>query len=57
MIPKTIELIIKTEITNEELVEIFNNGTQNLKEMGIEVLEIRVSGTANSLIRGIDYTH
>ncbi len=52
---KTIELIIKTEIPNEEIIEIFNNGTEKLKELGIELLEIRVVGSANSLIKGIEY--
>ena len=56
MKPKTIELIIKSEISNEELLEIFNEGTSNLKDLGIELLEIRIVGSANSLLKGIDYS-
>jgi len=54
---KTIELVIKTELENEEVLEILNNGTHNLKELGIELLEIRVVGSANSIIKGIDYSN
>ncbi len=54
---KTIQLIIKTDLTNEQILEILNNGTQNLKELGIQLLEIRVVGSANSLVRGIDYSN
>ena len=54
---KTIQLIIKTDLTNEEILEIFNNGTENLKELGIQLLEIRVVGSANSIIKGIDYSN
>ncbi len=53
---KTIELIIKTDVENSELLKIFNEGTNNLKELGIELLEIRVVGSANSLVKGIDYS-
>ena len=56
MIHKTIELIIKTDIGNPELLNIFNEGTNNLKELGIELLEIRVVGSANSLVKGINYS-
>ena len=52
---KTIQLIIKTDLTNEQILQILNNGTQNLKELGIQLLEIRVVGSANSLVRGINY--
>jgi len=52
---KTIELVIKTDFENEELIKVFNNGTENLKELGIELLEIRVKDSANSLVKGIDY--
>ena len=52
---KTIQLIIKTDLTNEQILEILNNGTENLKELGIQLLEIRVVGSANSLVRGISY--
>lgn len=52
---KTIELIIKTELPNEAIIEILNNGTTNLKELEMELLEIRVKGSANSLIKGINY--
>jgi len=52
---KTIELIIRTELPNEEILKILNNGTHNLAELGIQLLEIRVVGSANSLVRGVDY--
>ena len=48
---KVIELTIKTDKENQELLEIFNRGTSNLKEMGIVLLEIKVHGSANSLIK------
>ena len=54
---KTIELIIKTDLTNEEILEILNNGTDNLKELGMQLLEIRVKGSANSRVKGIDYSN
>ena len=54
---KTIQLIIKTELTNEQILQIINNGTQNLKELGIQLLEIRVVGSANSLVKGVDYSN
>ena len=54
---KTIELIIKTDLTNEEILEILNNGTDNLKELGMQLLEIRVVGSANSRVKGIDYSN
>ena len=54
---KTIELIIDSQLTNEELLEILNNGTTNLKELGIILKEIRVVGSANSIIKGIDYSN
>lgn len=57
MTRKTIELIIKTELPNEEILEILNNGTQNLKDLKIELLELRVVGSANSIIKGIDYSN
>jgi len=57
MTHKTIELIIETELPNEEILKILNNGTYNLKELGIELLEIRVVGSANSIIKGIDYSN
>ena len=52
---KTIELIIKTELPNDEILEIFNNGTSNLKSLDIELREIKVVGSANSIIKGINY--
>ena len=52
---KTIELIIKTEHSNEKIIEMLNNGTKNLHELEMELLEIRVKGSANSLIKGINY--
>lgn len=52
---KTIELIISTELPNEELIKIFNEGTGNLKELGITLHEIVIKGSANSLVRGIEY--
>ena len=52
---KTISLIIRTDLSNDELVEIFNNGTQNLKDLGIQLLEIRVVGSAVSVVKGINY--
>jgi len=55
MKPKTIELIIKTELSNEELLKILNV-SENFKDLGIELLEIRVVGSANSLVKGIDYS-
>ena len=53
---KSIELIIRTELTNDEILEILNNGTQNLADLGIHLLEIRVVGSANSIIKGVDYS-
>jgi len=53
---KTIQLIIETDKENEEILEIFNNGTQNLKDLGIILAEIRIVGSANSVIKGIDYS-
>ena len=50
---KTIELIIKTPLGNEDLISIFNRGADNLKEFGIEVIEINIKNSANSLVRGI----
>lgn len=52
---KTIELIISTELPNEEILEILNNGTSNLKELGMILQEINVKGEANSLVKGIEY--
>ena len=52
---KTIEFIIETELSNEKLIEIFN--CANLDEFKIRIEEIRVKGSANSLIRGIDYSN
>ena len=54
---KTVQLIIKTKLTNKEILDIFNNGTTNLKELGIKLLEIRVVGHACSYVKGIDYTN
>lgn len=53
---KTIELIIKTDLKNEEILEIMNNGTKNLKDLGMNLEEIRIVGSANSIIKGIDYS-
>ena len=53
---KTIELIIKTELPNEEILEIMNEGTKNLKDLGMNLEEIRIVGSANSIIKGIDYS-
>ncbi|GAH12302.1 unnamed protein product [marine sediment metagenome] len=50
---KTIEFIIETELSNEELIDIFDNA--NLEDFKIKVEEIRVKGSANSLIKGISY--
>ena len=52
---KTIQLIILTDLSNEEVLQIINNGTDNLKELGILLEEIRVVGKANSIIKGISY--
>ena len=52
---KTIELVIDTNLTNEEILKIFNNETPNLNSLSIELLEIRVVGSANSIIKGINY--
>ena len=52
---KTIELVILTDLSNEEILEILNNGTDNLKDLGIILEEIRVVGKANSIIKGISY--
>ena len=52
---KTISLIIKTELTNEQILQIFNNGTKNLEDLGMQLLEIRVVGSAVSLVKGICY--
>jgi len=52
---KTIQLIILTDLPNEEVLQIINNGTQNLKDLGIILEEIRVVGSANSIIKGISY--
>ena len=54
---KTIELIIFTDLPNEEILQILNNGTHNLKELGMHLEEIRVVGSANSIVRGIDYSN
>ena len=52
---KTIQLIIKTDLNNEEIIEIMNSGTQNLNQVSMALLEIRVVGSANSLIKGLNY--
>jgi len=52
---KTIQLVISTELPNEDLIKIFNEGTTNLKELGITLYEIVIKGSANSLVRGIEY--
>ena len=54
---KTIELIIESDLSNEEILEILNNGTKNLGWLGMKLKEIRVVGSANSIIKGIDYTN
>lgn len=54
---KTIELIIKTDLPDQEILEILNEGTKNLKELGMQLEEIRVKGSANSIIKGIDYSN
>ena len=54
---KTIELIIKTDLQNEEILEILDNGTKNLEKLGMKLVEIRVVGSANSIIKGIDYSN
>lgn len=54
---KTIQLIILTDLSNEEVLQIINNGTDNLKELGILLEEIRVMGHACSYIKGVDYTN
>lgn len=52
---KTIQLIIKTDLENTEVIDIMNNGCGNLKELGMDLLSIDIVKTANSLIKGIDY--
>ena len=52
---KTIQIIIRTDLTNEEILQVINNGTDNLKELGMILEEIRVVGKANSIIKGISY--
>ncbi len=52
---RTIELVIDSELTNEELLTILNEGTSNLKELGIILREIRVVNSASSIIKGINY--
>ena len=54
---KTIQLIIKTDLNNEEIIEIMNSGTQNLNQVSMALLEIRVVGSANSLIKGLNYNN
>ncbi|GEM_PF-2758597 len=52
---QTIQLVIETELPNEQLLEIFNEGTSNLKELGIVLHEIVIKDSANSLVKGIEY--
>ena len=52
---KTIELVIETELSNEDILAIMNEGTQTLKEFAMNLKEIRVKGSADSIIKGIDY--
>ena len=54
---KTIELIIETELSNEDILTIMNEGTQTLKEFAMNLKEIRVKGSADSIIKGIDYSN
>jgi len=54
---KTIELVILTDLSNEEILEILNNGTDNLKDLGMILEEIRVVGKASSIVKGVDYTN
>ena len=56
MKPRTIQLIISTELPNEDLIKIFNEGTTNLKDLGITLQEIVIKDSANSLVKGIDYS-
>ncbi len=52
---KTVELIIESPLSNEDLISVFNQGAESLKELGIELLEINIKNSANSLVRGINY--
>ena len=52
---KTVELIIETPLSNEDLISVFNRGAENLKEFGIDVREINIVGSANSYMRGVSY--
>ena len=54
---RTIELIIQTNLTDSELVEVFDTGTNNLKELGITLLEINIKNSASSLVKGIEYNN
>ena len=54
---KTIQLIILTDLTNKEVLQIINNGTDNLKELGMILEEIRVVGKASSIVKGVDYSN
>ena len=49
MSKKEVILTIKTELPNEAIIEILNNGTQNLKDLEMELLSIRIG--ANELIK------
>ena len=52
---KTVELIIETPLSDEDLISVFNQGAENLKEFGIDVREINIVGSAVSYMRGITY--
>ena len=54
---KTIELVIDTALRNQEVLEILDDGTDNLAELGITLREIRVKCSADSIIKGIDYAN
>jgi len=51
---QTIQLVIETELPNEQLLEIFNEGTSNLKELGIVLHEIVIKDSANSLVKELN---
>ena len=54
---KTIELIIDTDLTDTEVLDILNEGTTNLKELGMILHELKVKGSAISTIKGISYNN
>ena len=53
---KIINLIVKTDLSNQEVMDLFNSNSDNMKESGLEILAIDLLNTAHTIIKGITYT-